>query len=210
MRGAGPGRGAWADAAAASRLRLRLRLPLRLPKFCRNASVVKNPVAGIRVFAPNGADLADCSGQAEAALGARAFLERPWAPGERRGGRPSGRQPRFLSRRSFAASCLSGPIRQNAAENQEARPIASHRHGGKIGRAAPDLETMGGMQEALTFPTPSNHGRARAPVALSREREETAILPLQPSVKRLFVGLLTLLAAGTPTMGGSTLLRGDP
>ena len=90
MRGAGPGRGAWADAAAASRLRLRLRLPLplRLPGFCRNASVVKNPVAGIRVFAPNGADLADCSGQAEAALGARASVERPWALGERRGGRP--------------------------------------------------------------------------------------------------------------------------
>ena len=51
-------------------------------------SVVGNPVAGIRVFAPNGADLADCSGQAEAALGARASVERPWAPGERRGGGP--------------------------------------------------------------------------------------------------------------------------
>lgn len=122
MRGAGPGRGAWADAAAASRLRLRLRLPLRLPGFCRNASVVKNPVAGIRVFAPNGADLADCSGQAEAALGARASVERPWASGERRGGCPGGRRSRFLSRRSFAASCLSGPIRQNAAEKPRGSP----------------------------------------------------------------------------------------
>ena len=158
MRGAGPGRGAWADAAAASRLRLRLRLPLRLPKFCRNASVVKNLVAGIRVFAPNGADLADCSGQAEAALGARAFLERPWALGERRGGRPLSPATPFFVAALFRGFLLvrADPTKRGGKTKRIAR---SDRIGmGANRRAALDLKTRGGMQEALTSPTPSNHG----------------------------------------------------
>ena len=98
----------------------------------------------------------------------RGKLKRRWGPGRlssgrgRRGnaeaGARSARRPRSLTRRSFAASCLSGPIRQNAAEKPRGSPDRIASSWGRIGRAAPDLKTRGGMQEALTSPTPSNHG----------------------------------------------------
>ena len=182
MRGAGPGRGAGADAAlrraCACACDCACPCLCACPDFAEMPSVVGNPVAGIRVFAPNGADLADCSGQAEAALGARASVERPWVPGERRDGRPGGPATPF-----FVAALFRGFLLVRADPTKHGGKTKRIARSDRIGMGAnrprrADLKTMGGMQEeALTSPTSSNHGagaRPGRPVAGARRNRNPA------------------------------------